>query len=144
MREEAAVDYLWQADGPEQGSRGVCGDQVSARAKAEGCMNEQGATMALIREAVPGLTAGLDDGWCPTGDAWRAEFGDDGSVVWAPVKVIEAIPEPGVLRDKAAAEMAIGAWLLEEGGHGRKAAALRDDLAVYLASPEDRPGEPGG
>lgn len=56
----------------------------------------------------------------------------------------ESDPAPGVLRDKAAAEMAIGAWLLEKAGHGRKAAALRDDLTLYLASPADRPGEPGG
>jgi hypothetical protein len=56
----------------------------------------------------------------------------------------EAAPEPGVLRDKGYAEAAIGAWLLERVGHGRKAAALQDDLTVYLASPVDRPGEPGG
>jgi hypothetical protein len=91
MREEAVVDYLWQTDGPRQGSRGVCRDHVAARRAAEGCINTEGATQALIQAATPGLeTAGLDDGWCPTGDAWLAEFHDDGGIAWAPVKAMGA------------------------------------------------------
>jgi hypothetical protein len=80
-----STEYLWQADGPEQGSRGVCGDQAAARLTAEGCMNGEGATQALIRAATPGLeTAGLDDGWCPTGDAWLA-VPIPGGVEWTAV-----------------------------------------------------------
>ncbi len=78
--------FLWQADSADHGSRGVCGDQAAARLAAEGCMNGEGATRALIRAATPGLeVGGLDDGWCPTGDAWLAEFAPGGGVTWVPV-----------------------------------------------------------
>jgi hypothetical protein len=85
------------------------------------------ARPCVRRDAPPGVEALLDGG--------RVRLSGDAEEIRA--ELLE-------LRDKTAAEMAVGAWLLEEAGHGRRAAALRDDLAVYLASPEDRPGEPGG
>jgi hypothetical protein len=79
--------FLWQADSPTSGARGVCGDQGDARLAAEGCIREHGAERALIRAATPGLEAvGGDDGWCPTGDAWLAEPAPGGGVTWVPVK----------------------------------------------------------
>ena len=91
-----SVDYLWDADGPARGSRGVCDDQAAARAKAERCMKDDGAPRALIRAATPGVdVGGLDDGWCPTGDAWLAEFDPGGDVTWVPVSLAEPPDEPG-------------------------------------------------
>jgi hypothetical protein len=83
--------FLWRADSADHASRGVCGDQAAAMLAAEVCMNKEGATKALLRAATPGLeTVGLDDGWCPTGDEWRAELAPGGVVTWAAVKA-----EPG-------------------------------------------------
>jgi hypothetical protein len=59
-------------------------------------MNVEGATQALIRAATPGLeTAGLDDGWCPTGNAWLAERAPGGGVTWVPVSVADTRGGPG-------------------------------------------------
>jgi hypothetical protein len=56
---------------------------------------EGGATKALIRAATPGLeTVSLDDGWCPTGDAWRAEFTPGGGVMWVPFSAAQSPGEP--------------------------------------------------
>jgi hypothetical protein len=81
--------FLWQADSDDLGSRGVCGDQAAARLAAEGCMSRKGgATKASIRAATPGLeVGGLDDGWCPTGDAWLAELTPGGGVTWVPASL---------------------------------------------------------
>jgi hypothetical protein len=43
----------------------------------------------------------------------------------------EADPETRVLRDKVAAEMAIGAWWLDNHGEPERAAALRGELAAW-------------
>jgi hypothetical protein len=82
--------FLWQADSDDHGSRGVCGEQSDARQAAENCMIKEGATRALIRAATPGLeVGGLDDGWCPTGAAWRAELVPGGGVTWVPLSMSE-------------------------------------------------------
>lgn len=90
-----SVEYLWHADGPERGSRGVCGDQAAARLAAEGCISKEGATEARIHAATPGLEVlGLDDGWCPTGDARLAAIIPGGGVTWVPVSAAETLGEP--------------------------------------------------
>ena len=121
MREEAAaiaVEYLWQADGPLRGDRGVCGDLAAAMLAAEGCLRG-GARSVVIDEATPGLvTDSMDDGYCRTGRAWRARAADDG-IAWVP-------PQP------TAAEAA----------HGRNLKWPRVYSAA-LARIEDRSLKPG-
>jgi hypothetical protein len=95
MRKAAHTEYLWQADSADRGSRGICGDQAAARLAAEACMNTEGAPKALIRAATPGLgTAGLDDGWCPTGEAWLAARAPGGGIEWMPVPATGTLGEP--------------------------------------------------
>jgi hypothetical protein len=87
--------FLWQADSDDHGSRGVCGEQADAQRAAEKCMTGEGATRALIRAVTPELeVGGLDDGWCPTGDAWLGEPVPGGGVMWVPVTMAEIPAEP--------------------------------------------------
>jgi hypothetical protein len=80
-----APEFLWQADGPARGDRGVCGDLAAARLAAEGCLRG-GASSALVEAATRGLGVGsLDGDWCPTGAAWLAEPLPGGGVRWTPV-----------------------------------------------------------
>jgi hypothetical protein len=77
--------FLWQADGPRQGGRGISGDQASARRAAEGRLHSGQATAALIEEAVVGLgTRTLTFAYYPTGPRWRARVGAPGHVTWEP------------------------------------------------------------
>jgi hypothetical protein len=86
----AVVHYLWQADSPTQGARGVCGEQWRARSRAEGCLLE-GAPEAVIEVAAPGLGASSLAGcWCRTGEKWRASVGPGGGVEWIPVDTAPA------------------------------------------------------
>lgn len=83
--------FLWQADSDDHGARGVCGEHADARKAAENCMIKEGATRALIRTATPELeVGGLDDRWCPTGNAWLAERVPGGGIAWVPVKAMGA------------------------------------------------------
>lgn len=76
--------FLWQADGPRQGGRGVSGDQGSARRAAAGRLRSGAATTAVVEEATAGIgIRTLADGYCPTGEAWRARVAD-GRVTWMP------------------------------------------------------------
>jgi hypothetical protein len=79
--------FLWQADGPRQGSRGICDVEQSARDAAAGLLRSGQASSAVIEEAVPELgmrtlTAGY---WC-TGQRWQGHVGARGRVRWVPVK----------------------------------------------------------
>jgi hypothetical protein len=80
------IVYLWQADGPLNGGRGVCGELGSAREAAEGCLRRGAATGAVVEEAVPEIgIRTLADGYCRTGEAWRAEPAPGGGITWVPV-----------------------------------------------------------
>jgi hypothetical protein len=79
--------YLWQADGPRQGSRGICDVEQLARDAAADLLRSGQASFAVIEEAVPELgmrtlTAGY---WC-TGQRWQARVGAAGRVRWVPVR----------------------------------------------------------
>lgn len=79
----AGLAYLWQADGPSQGCRGVTGRPRSARTAAAALLRSGAADWAVIEEAVAGLgMRGLEDAWQPTGRRWRASLGREGRVRW--------------------------------------------------------------
>jgi hypothetical protein len=81
----SAVGFLWEADGPEQGCRGVSGDELGARQAATECLRNGQATTARVEAAVTAIgTATLTDDYRRTGDAWQARL-SDGRVTWAPV-----------------------------------------------------------
>lgn len=75
--------FLWQADGPAMGSRGVCGDQGRARRLAAECLRSGAADTAVVEEAVTDLMAQtLADGYRRTGPRWSARVGAGGRVRW--------------------------------------------------------------
>jgi hypothetical protein len=76
--------FLWQADGPEAGARGVSGSLWAARRAAEGRLRSGAATAAEIEEAVLGLgTRALTFSYCPAGRRWQAKT-SRGRVTWVP------------------------------------------------------------
>jgi hypothetical protein len=81
-----AAVFLWQADGPLNGGRGVCGEAASARLAAECCLRRGTATAAVVEEAVPAVgTSTLAGIYCRTGEAWLASRGPGGGIAWVPV-----------------------------------------------------------
>lgn len=79
--------FLWQADGPEQGARGVSGDEREARRAAAELLRSGQASSALVEEAATELgMRTLTDGYYPTGPRWRARVGAAGRIRWVPVK----------------------------------------------------------
>jgi len=80
--------YLWQADGPRQGARGVSDDERRARRAAADLLRSGQASTAVVEEAAPdlgGLT--LTDGYYPSGLRWQAtRVGTHGRVRWMPVR----------------------------------------------------------
>ena len=81
-----ASAFLWQADGPQQGSRGVSDDQGRARRLAADCLRSGAASSAIVEAALTDLgTRTLAGGYYRTGRAWRAKVGPGGRVWWVPV-----------------------------------------------------------
>lgn len=79
--------FLWQADGPEQGARGVTDAQWLARRHAAAFLLTGQASSAVVQEAVTELgMRTLGDGYYATGPQWRGTVGDGGLVRWVPDK----------------------------------------------------------
>ena len=80
-----AFAYLWQADGPRSGARGLSGDRGKARRDAAARLRSGEASEAFVEEAG---TAGigvrtLAGGYCRTGRGWRAKAGAGRRIRWA-------------------------------------------------------------
>jgi hypothetical protein len=72
-----AVGFLWEADGPQQGCRGVSGDEMRARRAAAECLQNGQATTARVEAAETAMgTATLTDDYRRTGDAWQGRLSD--------------------------------------------------------------------
>ena len=81
------VVWLWQADGPASGGRGVSGDRAAAAAAAIGRLRSGDATEAVVEEAETDLgTRTLAGGYYRTGPGWVARTGPDLSVCWVPLE----------------------------------------------------------
>ena len=77
--------YLWQADGPRQGARGVSDDERRARRAAADLLRCGQASSALIEEAAAELgERTLNAGYYAIGQKWRARVGAQGHVTWEP------------------------------------------------------------
>ena len=78
---------LWQADGPEQGARGVCGDRRMARRAAGDLLRSGQASTAVVEEAATELgMRTLTSGYYPNGRRWQGRLGARGRVRWVPVR----------------------------------------------------------
>jgi hypothetical protein len=78
--------FLWQADGPLQGARGVTDDAGRARRAAADCLRSGAASSAVVEEALPDLwVRTLAGGYAWTGHGWRAKVGAGGRVWWVPL-----------------------------------------------------------
>jgi hypothetical protein len=79
--------FLWQADGPQQGTRGVTDNARRARQVAADCLRSDAANSAVIEEAVPDLgVRTMVGGYFRTGRGWRAKVDAGGRVWWVPVR----------------------------------------------------------
>lgn len=65
--------YLWQADGPRQGARGITDDERTARQHAAVLLRKGQATSAVVEIACTGLS-------------WQARRGARGRVRWIPAR----------------------------------------------------------
>lgn len=75
--------FLWQADGPSRGERGVSGDRRAARQAAAGCLRSGEATAAVVEEATTELgIRTLAVGYHRTGQRWQARAGPAGRIWW--------------------------------------------------------------
>ncbi len=75
--------FLWQADGPEQGARGVTDDQRRARRAAAGLLRDGQASSAVIEEAAAELgMRTLNADYYATGQRWQGRLGARGRVRW--------------------------------------------------------------
>lgn len=78
-----SLAFLWQADGPEVGSRGVTDDEGTARKRAAACLLSGSAVAAVVQEATAELgMRTLTDGYHRTGREWRGSVGAGGQVRW--------------------------------------------------------------
>ena len=78
--------FLWRADGPRQGSRGVTDDGRKARRAAEDLLRTGQASSAVVEEAAMELgERTLADSYYATGQRWQARVGARGRVRWVPV-----------------------------------------------------------
>jgi hypothetical protein len=78
--------FLWQADGPTMGTRGVAEDPRKARRLAAECLRSGAASSAVVEEALSDLgMRTLVGGYFRTGRGWRATVGAGGRVRWRPV-----------------------------------------------------------
>jgi hypothetical protein len=86
-----ASAFLWQADGPQRGTRGVTDDARRARQVAADCLRSGAASSAVIEEAIPDLgMRTIVGGYFRTGRGWRAKVGAAGQVWWVPVRAESA------------------------------------------------------
>jgi hypothetical protein len=84
--------FLWQADGPEQGARGVCDNGRSARRAAAALLRSGLASTAVVEEAAMELgMRTLSDSYYAIGQRWQARVGARGRVRWVPART-EADP----------------------------------------------------
>jgi len=75
--------FLWQADGPVRGGRGVCDDRRKARQDAAACLRSGQASLAVVEEATAELgLRTLTSGYYSTGRKWQARVGMNGRVRW--------------------------------------------------------------
>ena len=82
-----SVAFLWQADGPGVGVRGIAGDEGTARRRAAACLLAGSAPLAVVQEATAELgMRTLTDGWHRTGREWQGIGGAGGEVRWIPVR----------------------------------------------------------
>jgi hypothetical protein len=79
--------WLWQADGPLMGTRGVAGDSGRARRLAAECLLSGTADSAVVEEAATGGVGAqtLAGGYPRSGRKWRATVGARGRVRWVAV-----------------------------------------------------------
>jgi hypothetical protein len=79
--------WLWQADGPASGGRGVSGDRLAARRAAEVRLLRGDAAEAVVEEAVTDLSPQtLAEGYRRTGPRWVAAAGPGPHVRWVPAQ----------------------------------------------------------
>lgn len=79
--------FLWQADGPRQGARGVCGSERRARRAAADLLRSGQASSATVEEAATELgQRTLTDGYYPSGLSWQGRLGARGRVRWVPAR----------------------------------------------------------
>ena len=77
--------FLWRADGPRQGSRGVTDDGRKARRAAADLLRTGQATAAYVEEAAMELgERTLADSYYATGRKWQGRVGARGRVRWVP------------------------------------------------------------
>lgn len=76
--------WLWQADGPASGGRGISGDRLAARRAAEGRLLSGAAAVAWVDQAVTNIETSLADGYYRVA-RWQARLGPGRRVWWAPV-----------------------------------------------------------
>ena len=78
--------FLWQADGPRQGARGVCGSGRMARRAAADLLRSGQASTAVVEEAATELgMRTLTSGHYPNGRRWQGRLGARGRVRWVPL-----------------------------------------------------------
>jgi hypothetical protein len=75
--------FLWQADGPQQGGRGVSADRRQALHAAADRLRSGQATSAVVEMAVTDLgMRTLTSLYCRTGRRWQARVGPAGRIWW--------------------------------------------------------------
>lgn len=81
-----SVAFLWQADGPKIGTRGVVDDAERARELAGECLQSGTAVSAVVEEAAAELgMRTLESGYHRTGRGWRARVDGAGRIRWTRV-----------------------------------------------------------
>lgn len=79
--------FLWQADGPRQGARGVSDSRRRARRAAGDCLRAGQASSALVEEAAMELgQRTLADSYYAIGQRWQGRLGARGRVRWVPAR----------------------------------------------------------
>ncbi len=76
--------YLWQADGPEQGARGVTDDERSARRAAADLLRCGQASTAVVEQG-------------GTGRRWQARVGAQGRIRWDPAPEMAGFLTPSAV-----------------------------------------------
>lgn len=82
------IAWLWQADGPQMGIRGVVDNSGRARRLAAECLRSGDANSAIIEEAATGGLGAqtLAAGYPRSGRKWQARVGARGRVRWTAVR----------------------------------------------------------
>jgi hypothetical protein len=83
--------WLWQADGPLMGTRGIVDDSGRARRLAVECLLSGDASSAVVEEAAAELgERALIDGYHRTGRRWQATVGAHGRIGWTAMTAASA------------------------------------------------------